>query len=182
MSPIDVIRNWCEDAGVEWEQPQPGFFVIVLPGDQKLRTNVSLTVSEDTLVVNAFVIRHPDENTAAVHRWLLERNQRIFGLAYAIDHLGDIFLVGTLPIGGLTHEVVDRLMGAVLLHSDQAFNTLLELGFAEAIRAEWRWRLKSGESTANLAAFPHLAPGPDEDGHDESGDSAPEHPRSSEPH
>lgn len=158
MNPADVIRSWCGSAGVEWEEAKPDLFVVVLPGQQKLRTNVSLAVGGDTLVVNAFVIRHPDDNTAAVHRWLLERNQRIYGLAYAIDHLGDIFLVGTLPSAGLSEEILDRLMGAVLLHCDQAFNTLLELGFAEAIRAEWRWRLKSGESTANLEAFPHLAP------------------------
>lgn len=158
MNPVEVIRHWCAEADVEWEEASPGFFVVVLPGEQKLRTNVSLTVGGDNVVVNAFVIRHPDENTAAVHRWLLERNQRIFGLAYAIDHLGDIFLVGTLPIEGFTTDVMDRLMGAVLLHSDQAFNTLLELGFAEAIKAEWRWRLNAGESTANLAAFTHLAP------------------------
>lgn len=159
MSASEVIRLWCEAAEVEWEQSQPDFFVVVLPGEQKLRTNVSLSVGSDTVVVNAFVIRHPDENTAAVHRWLLERNQRIFGMAYAIDHLGDIFLVGTLPAEGFSDEVMDKLMGAVLLHCDQAFNTLLELGFAEAIRAEWRWRLNAGESTANLEAFTHLAPG-----------------------
>jgi len=158
VSTTEVVQAWCERNGVEWEQTAPGFFVVVLPGEQKLRTNVSLSVGPQTLVVNAFVIRHPDENTAAVHQWLLERNQRIYGMAYAVDHLGDIFLVGTLPISGITEDVIDQLMGSVLLHSDQAFNTLLEMGFGEAIRAEWRWRLAAGESTANLAAFTHLAP------------------------
>lgn len=154
----DAIRRWCTDAGVEWEEGPQGQFVVVLPGEQKLRTTVSLTITPHSLVVNAFVIRHPDENTTEVHRWLLERNRKIFGLAYAIDHLGDIFLVGSLPIGGIDEAVVDTLMGTVLTHADQVFNALLEMGFASAIEAEWRWRLKAGESTANLSAFRHLAP------------------------
>lgn len=158
MSTLDVVLTWCREAGVEWEQTSDRDVIVVLPGEQKLRTTVSVSVGADTVTVNAFVIRHPDENADRVHRWLLERNRRIFGMAYAIDHYGDIFLVGTLPSAGFDAEVMDRLMGSVLQHADLAFNTLLELGFATAIRAEWAWRLKAGESTANLAAFSHLAP------------------------
>lgn len=158
LSAAQAIRAWCTQAGVEWEEDPPGQFTVVLPGEQKLRTTVSLTVTPHSLVVNAFVIRHPDENTEEVHRWLLERNRKIFGMAYAIDHLGDIFLVGNVPIGGIDEGVVDTLMGTVLTHADQVFNALLEMGFASAIQAEWRWRLKAGESTANLTAFRHLAP------------------------
>jgi hypothetical protein len=44
-----------------------------------------------------------------------------------------------------------------LEYSDGAFNTILELGFATAIRKEWDWRISRGESTANLEAFAHLA-------------------------
>lgn len=154
----EAIRHWCAEASVEWEENAPGQFVVVLPGEQKLRTTVSLTLTPHSLVVNAFVIRHPDENTDEVHRWLLERNRKIFGMAYAIDHLGDIFLVGNLPINGIDETVVDTLMGTVLTHADQVFNALLEMGFASAIEAEWRWRIKAGESTANLSAFRHLAP------------------------
>ena len=47
--------------------------------------------------------------------------------------------------------------------SDSSFNTILELGFAESIRREWAWRRSRGESTANLAAFTHLDPGPAEE-------------------
>jgi len=45
----------------------------------------------------------------------------------------------------------------VLEYSDGSFNTILELGFASAIRKEWDWRTSRGESTANLQAFRHLA-------------------------
>jgi len=53
---------------------------------------------------------------------------------------------------------VDQVLGAVLDAADSSFDTLLELGFAGSIRREWEWRLKRGESTANLAAFERLRP------------------------
>jgi len=152
-----AIRQWCAEAEVEWQETQPGQFVIVLPGEQKLRTTVSASVAAAGITINAFVIRHPDENEPAVHRWLLERNRRIFGMSYAIDPFGDIFLVGVLPAAGFNTDAMDQLMGSVLANADEVFNHLLELGFSSAIRAEWRWRLDRGESTRNLEAFRHLA-------------------------
>ena len=57
--------------------------------------------------------------------------------------------------------MVDQLLGIVAETADSSFNTILELGFADSIRREWVWRRSRGESTANLAAFTHLDPGPD---------------------
>ncbi|HXR72204.1 MAG TPA: YbjN domain-containing protein, partial [Actinocrinis sp.] len=51
-------------------------------------------------------------------------------------------------------------LGSVLDAADSSFDSLLELGFAGSIRREWAWRLKRGESTANLAAFERLRPDP----------------------
>jgi hypothetical protein len=50
-------------------------------------------------------------------------------------------------------EEIDRVLGCVLSYSDDNFNTALAIGFESSIRREWAWRLKRGESTANLAAF-----------------------------
>lgn len=51
-------------------------------------------------------------------------------------------------------------MGQVLEAADGAFNTLLELGFASAIRREYEWRISRGEPTRNLDAFAHLTQRP----------------------
>ena len=95
----DVLRAALDDSGAPWEQPagDPYTFVVSLPGTRKLSTTCSLRVGEHTLSVNAFVVRRPDENHEAFYRWLLERNTRIYGLAYAIDRLGDVYLAGRLP-------------------------------------------------------------------------------------
>ena len=159
-----VLREALVAAELEHEEPAPGTLVVTLPGDRKLKTTVSLVVGAHSLSVNAFVARHPDENHEAVYRWMLERNTRLYAVAFALDHLGDIYLSGRLPLHAVTADEVDRLLGAVLDAADSSFNTLLELGFSGAIRKEWEWRLSRGEPTYNLAAFQHLAPrAPDED-------------------
>ncbi|AXE26934.1 YbjN domain-containing protein [Streptomyces globosus] len=156
MADTAIIESALNGAELAWESPTPGTYVVQLPGTRKLSTTCSLKVGRHSLSVNAFVIRHPDENEAGVHRWLLERNLRLYGMAYAVDRLGDVYLTARLPLAVVTAEELDRLLGTVLEAADGAFNTLLELGFATAIKKEYEWRVARGESTRNLDAFRHL--------------------------
>src|SRR5213592_363398 len=103
-----IVQQTIEDAGLEWESPQSDSYVVKLPGTRKLSTTVSLIVGKHSLSLNAFVIRHPDENHEGVHRWLLERNLKLYGVSYAVDPLGDVYLVGKLPLGAVTPDEVDR--------------------------------------------------------------------------
>ncbi len=146
--------------GLEHERPTPSSFVVVLPGQARLRTTVSLSVGPQALTVNAFVCRRPDENAEEVYRWLLQQNTRLFGVGFALDRLGDVYLVGRLPVTGLSDDDLDRLLGSVLSASDESFNTLIRMGFASAIRREHAWRASRGESMANLAAFADLTEEP----------------------
>ncbi|MEU9442369.1 YbjN domain-containing protein [Streptomyces sp. NPDC048304] len=151
-----VLEGVLRDAELEWESPEPGNYVVKLPGTRKLSTTVSFLVGRHSLSLNAFVIRHPDENEAGVHRWLLERNLKLYGVSYAVDRLGDVYVTARLPLASVTPDAIDRLLGQVLEAADGAFNTLLELGFASSIRKEYAWRMSRGESTRNLDAFKHL--------------------------
>jgi hypothetical protein len=156
-----VVEAALTDAGLEWDHPQdaPRTYVVSLPGTRKLSTTCSLAVGRHTLSVTAFVVRHPDENHEAFYRWLLERNVRMYGVSYAVDRLGDVYLTARLPHAAVTPDEIDRLLGAVVENADGSFNTLLELGFASAIRREYAWRTSRGESTRNLEAFTHLLDG-----------------------
>ena len=150
---IDCVRSVLEDSDLEWEELSEGMFSVTLPGERKLKTPCRLEVGQHSFAVHAFVARHVDENHERVYRWLLERNLRLFGVAFAVDHHGDIYLDGRLPLRSVTADEVDRLLGAVLSYADESFNTILELGFGTSIRREWEWRVARGESTANLEAF-----------------------------
>lgn len=152
-TPVEVVRAHLRDNELEFKEEPEGVFSFSLPGTAKLQTPVRLDVGAHALGVHAFVCRRPDENLEGVYRWLLERNLRMYGVAFALDRLGDIYLDGRLPLGTVTHDELDRLLGSVLTYSDESFNTILELGFASSIRKEWEWRKLRGESTANLEAF-----------------------------
>jgi Putative bacterial sensory transduction regulator len=149
-----VVRAWLDEAGVGWEPgARTGEFVVQLPGETKLWTTVSLLVGDRALSASAFVVRRPDENHEAFYRWMLTRNARLPGVAFALDRLGDVYLVGRLPLEGVTPDTVDRLLGAILSVVDSAFNELLVLGFLSSMRREWAWRIERGESTRNLEPF-----------------------------
>jgi hypothetical protein len=149
----EVVRDYLRTQEIEFEETAPGMFSFSLPGEKRLQTPVRIDVGVHSVAVHAFVCRNPDENHEQVYRWLLERNLKTFGVSFAVDRLGDIYLDGRLPLSVLTADELDRLLGALLATSDESFNTLLELGFATSIRREWEWRRQRGESTANLEAF-----------------------------
>jgi hypothetical protein len=157
---LETIREFIAASDLPVDQPKPGTFVITLPGERKLLTTVSLVVGDHALSINAFVARAPEENHEGVYRWILERNRRTYGVAFALDHLGDIYLSGRVPLAAVSEEELDRILGCVLEYSDGSFNILLELGFATAIRKEWAWRVHNGEPTTNLEAFRHLIADP----------------------
>ena len=156
IDPRIIIEEFLDSHDLGYEQSDENTFLITLPGEKKLQTHCALIVGTHSLSINAFVIRKPDDNEAAVHAWCLAKNASLYGIAFAINEVRDIFLVGRLPISAVTDREIDRLIGAVLEVSDSSFNTLLELGFANAIRREWAWRVSRGESLSNLDAFKHL--------------------------
>jgi hypothetical protein len=141
----------------------PGL-IVELPGERKLKTNTILSIGEHSVRVEAFVCRQPDENHEGVYRFLLKRNRRLYGVAYTLDNIGDIYLVGRIALEAVSPDEIDRVLGQVLEAVDTDFNTLLELGFKSSIRKEWAWRVARGESLKNLKAFEHLIDDDDDAG------------------
>jgi len=153
----ELIRRLCAERELAVDPTGRWSYAVVLPGEHKLKTVCNLIVGEHSVRAEAFVMRQPDERREEVWAWLLRRNARLPGVAFAIDAAGDIYLTGRLSLAAVTPDELDRLLGAVLTTADDSFDALLELGFADAIRREWRWRRERGESVANLRAFAHLA-------------------------
>jgi len=152
---VATIEEFLESHEIEHDRSENSFF-LTLPGERKLQTHCAIVVGDHSVSINAFVIRKPDENVAEVHEWLLKKNASMYCVAFAINEMGDIYLVGRLPFHSISEQELDRVIGAVLQYSDSSFNPLLELGFSSAIRREWAWRVSRGESLANLKAFEHL--------------------------
>lgn len=160
-SVTELIERALTEQELEYSHHQgaagglPGL-VVVLPGERRLKTNTILSIGEHSVRVEAFVCRRPDENHEGVYRFLLKRNRRMYGVAYTLDNVGDIYLVGRMALESVTADEIDRVLGQVLEAVDSDFNTLLELGFRTSIQKEWEWRVSRGESLNNLRAFEHL--------------------------
>jgi hypothetical protein len=153
----ELIAAALDERGVAYERARAGAFFVTLPGVHKLTTQVWLVVGDHSLLVEAFVVRKPDENHADFARYLLEKNARMYGVAFCVDQVGDVYLAGRTPLTAVDADEIDRLLGCVLTYADESFDALLELGFASSIRREWAWRVKRGESLANLQAFARFA-------------------------
>jgi len=156
MTPAETIRAVLDDRELEYDEERPGAFLVKLPGTHKLATMTWLVIGDHSLQVEAFFCRRPDENHERFYKWLLERNARMFAVSFAVDNLGDVYLVGRLPLSAINAEDLDRVLGSVLTSADEWFDTALELGFKTSIVREHDWRVKRGESLANLQAFAHL--------------------------
>lgn len=152
-----LIEAVCAERELPCEPTGEHAYAVTLPGTHKLKTVCNLIVGEHALRVEAFVMRRPDERHEELWAWLLRRNARMYGVAFSIDAAGDVYLTGRVGLGGITADELDRLLGSVLSYADESFDTMLEIGFGSAIRREWQWRVKNGESVANLRAFAHLA-------------------------
>ena len=142
---------------MEYTRSAEGAYLVKLPGTHKLATMCWLVVGEHAMLVEAFVMRRPDENRERLYDFMLQRNARMYGVAFSIDEVGDVYLVGRVALHAVTADEVDRLLGSVLSYADDNFDAMLEIGFATSIRKEWEWRVKRGESLANLQAFARFA-------------------------
>lgn len=149
----EALGKALDALGADYENPEPGAYLVRLTGTHKQMTLAWLIAGEHSLHVEAFFCRQPDENHAALYRFLLERNGRMYGVHFALDRVGDVYLTGRLPVSAVREDEIDQLLGCVLTYADETFDQALRLGFGSAIKREWAWRESRGESLANLAAF-----------------------------
>ena len=156
MITLPQVVEFLAEQDLNYELAGDKTVVVSLPGVNKQFVNVALTVGETIFKIESFVARNPDENHEAVYRWILEQNRKLLVINYCLDHLGDIYLSGTLPVSTVDLGQIDQLLGVMLQTSDNSFNVLLELGFKSAIEREWAWRTSNGMDLANLQAFSHL--------------------------
>ena len=156
MITLPQVVEFLAEQDLNYELAGEKTVVVSLPGVNKQFVNVALTLGDTVFKIESFVARNPDENHEAVYRWILEQNRKLLVINYCLDHLGDIYLSGTLPVSTVDLGQIDQLLGVMLQTSDNSFNVLLELGFKSAIEREWAWRTSNGMDLANLQAFSHL--------------------------
>ena len=99
-------------------------------GEAKEHTTIWLTLGQRTLRYEAYVMPAPEENVAAVHEQALRRNEKLVGAHFAIGVEDALFLRGDLPVAALTEAELDRVIGSVYAYVEQAFPSMIRLGYA----------------------------------------------------
>jgi putative sensory transduction regulator len=135
-----IIDSYLADRDVRHERVSDADWALQLRGEKKLSITVLLALRERTLQLESFFIRRAAENHADFYRMFLRANMRAYGVRFAIDDIGDVFLVGRIPVDAVTADELDRLLGAILTTSDELFMPAIEVGFASYLARDMAWR------------------------------------------
>jgi hypothetical protein len=76
----------------------------------------------------------PEENLETLFRYLLVKNADLRDLHVAIGPEDALYLVTQVPIGEVTQERLDEIVGAAVHYVDEIFPTAMSLGLASIYR------------------------------------------------
>lgn len=138
------LPGWLQAAGLDADVAGEDRWMTLLAGEWKRTIQVLLHVDERHLRVRSMLCPAVEEQHAEVYALLLHRNERTAALRFALDGVGDIVLLGGVPLQALDEARLDELLGEVLVTMDETFNAVLARGFAEYIERENRWREAAG--------------------------------------
>ena len=116
------MRRWSE-LDLDWSESAPGLFSVTLPGTRKISTECALEVGAYGVSVRAFVARRPDENAGGGLPLAAGAQPQMYGVAFSLDALGDIYLTGRLALAGRHRPRLDRCSGRSPTTADDSAST-----------------------------------------------------------
>lgn len=152
---LDVLA----ELGAPFERVEAGAYVVTLLGERRPSTRMWLLAGRQAVSVEAFVMHVlPDAcpDPEPLHRHVLRRNLYLRDVHYALDEVGDLFLVGSLPAPSL--ELVDRVLGEVMTLLEQDAELLLELAYGRALPPSLASKVRYDGAGRRPAGTPEEAP------------------------
>ncbi len=113
--------------GVRW--------YVRMRGDDKEFTTVWLSLGQRMFRYETHVMPAPEENAGELYEHVLRRNDRLVGAHFSIGAEEAIFLRGEMPVGQVTHDEIDRILGTLYADVEQCFQALLRIGFRSRFTA-----------------------------------------------
>jgi len=139
----ETIERFFEQADIPYKRVGDGQWAGQLSGDRKHTIPLGIAISGDRVVFESFFMRRPQENQEEFYEMLLRRNARAYGVHFALDAEGDVFLVGTRSAEGLDVDELDRIVGSILIEADGLFNAAIDVGFKSYLEADMAWRARN---------------------------------------
>ena len=105
-----------------------------LSGEEKATFSVWFHLRQRSLHVETYVMPAPEENHAQFYEHLLRRNLGFSGFAFAIGAEDGIFLISQIPVGRITTDELDRLLGSTYAYVEQCFRPAMHIGYASRFK------------------------------------------------
>lgn len=115
--------------GADYDRLGPRAWGVRLPSQARGTLTVGLDGRERTLRLTAFFMRAPDRNHEAVYGRLLAKNLEMFRWAFALDELGDVYMVARFPWADVGEDLLDELLGLALVYCDEVYEVTVRTGF-----------------------------------------------------
>jgi hypothetical protein len=109
-------------------------WMIRLRGEEKDVIALWLTLRQRTVHFETQIMPAPEENLETLFRYLLVKNADLRDLHVAIGPEDALYLVTQVPIGEVTQERLDEIVGAAVHYVDEIFPTAMSLGLASIYR------------------------------------------------
>jgi Putative bacterial sensory transduction regulator len=140
----EVVSSWAQQwhasalLGIE-HQPLPddrGHFhwLIRLRGEEKDVITLWLSLRQRTVHVETEVTPAPEENRETLYRYLLVKNAELRELHLAIGPEDGLYLMSQIPIGEVTIERLDEVVGATLTYVEEIYPTAMAMGLSSLYR------------------------------------------------
>ncbi len=140
----ETVSSWAQQwhasalLGIE-HQPLPddrGHFhwLIRLRGEEKDVITLWLSLRQRTVHVETEVTPAPEENRETLYHYLLVKNAELRELHLAIGPEDGIYLMSQIPIGEVTIERLDEVVGATLTYVEEIYPTAMAMGLSSLYR------------------------------------------------
>jgi hypothetical protein len=113
-------------------------WMIRLRGDEKDVIALWLTLRQRTVHFETQVMPAPEEQFETLYKYLLVKNAELRDLHLAIGPEEGIYLLTQVPIGEVTLERLDEIVGATMHYVDEIFPTAMSMGLASLSRRRRR--------------------------------------------
>jgi putative sensory transduction regulator len=147
----ETVESFLRSREISAARTAPNAWALAIPGEAKHQIGVLFALGEHTLRAESFFMRRPLENDAEVYAMLLRRNRRASPARFALDDIGDIYITAEIPASAVTEDELDRLLGAIVLATEETFAPALEVGFATYLAADRAWRSKAAREEESRA-------------------------------
>ena len=110
---------------------RPAAWYVRFSGEAKANYSAEFTLNQRSLHFSTYFIPPPEENENEFHRHLLQRNAKLFGMAFVVGQENAIYIEGRLSNRLIMEDgELDRILGSLFAYTEQFFPTAARIGFA----------------------------------------------------